>query len=371
MTQDTQLDTLPPGPAGMPKGRFVFALFLAALALLAAVAAGGGAYYLWRLQSSEAAAMQLLQRELGQLQSQARDRDAAQARDLATLRAQQKTQQEALELLTARQDDTHTRSSREWTLSEAEYLLQIANQRLQLDRDVASAIAAMAAANERLRDLADPALLAVRRQLAIELSALRSVPLLDREGLVLELISYAQRVDQLPLANAPPPAGTIGSTAAPAPTVASDWRTALDAAWQALQRLVIIRRDNQPIQPMLAPEQEYFLRQNLRLQLESARVALLRDEAESFKASLQSSADWLRQYFDTKDQAVTSAIEALDGMAQQNIRPPLPSINESLRLLRLQLAPERIMEGAAPTVPLSGLSHRLASRSLCEGRRLS
>lgn len=363
MNQETQIDTVPAETAAARPARP--ALLLAVLALLAALAAGGGAFYLWQQDNTAAQALRLVQREVEQLQTRQREHDAKLSSDLTVLRAQQKAHQDALEVLTARQDDTHSKSSREWTLREAEYLMQIANQRLQLERDVASAIVALTAANDRLREIAEPGLLPVRRQLAGELNALRAVPSLDREGMVLELISYAQRVDQLPLANAPP---KTSSTATPSntPTPATrDWRVALDAAWQALRRLVVVRRDTQPVQPMLAPAQEYFLRQNLSLQLEAARVALLRDDAVSFKAGLDSATGWLKQYFDTNDKSVSSAIEALHDMAQQNIHPTLPAIDESLRLLRLQLAPKHVMEGLAQDTRLPGL------RSLYEGRRAS
>ncbi len=367
MNQETQIDTTPSeaAAASAPARPARSALLLAVLALLAALAAGGGAFYLWRQDSDTAQALQLVQREVEQLQTQQRERDTTLRSDLAALHAQQKSQQDALDALTARQDNTHTKSSREWTLREAEYLMQIANQRLLLERDVASAIVALAAADERLRELADPALLAVRRQLATELSALRAVPSLDREGLVLELISYAQRVDQLPLANAPPKTSSTSTPTNTTTPATRDWRVALDAAWQALKRLVVVRRDTQAVLPMLAPEQEYFLRQNLGLQLEAARVALLRDDAGSFKAGLDSAANWLKQYFDTSDKSVSSAIDALHGMTQQNIHPTLPAIDESLRLLHLQLAPERVMEGMAHETQLPGVP------SLYEGRRAS
>jgi uroporphyrin-III C-methyltransferase len=373
MNQETQVDTVPSeaaaepasAPASVPARPVGAGVLLAVLALLVALAAGGGAVYLWRQDSDAAQALQLVQSEVEQLQAQQRERDTKFHSDLAALHAQQKAHQDALDALHARQDQTHTRSSREWTLREAEYLMQIANQRLQLERDVTSAIVALTAADERLRELAEPGLLVVRRQLAGELNALRAVPSLDREGMVLELISYAQRVDQLPLANAPPKTSSTSAPSNATTPATRDWHVALDAAWQSLKRLVVVRRDSQPVQPMLAPEQEYFLRQNLRLQLEAARVALLRDDPGSFKAGLDSATSWLKQYFDTSDKSVSSAIDALHDMTKLNIRPTLPAIDESLRLLRLQLAPERVMEGMAHDTQLPGL------RTVHEGRRAS
>ena len=347
MNQDPNIDTVAAVPAAPAAKSATPARVLAALAVLLAVAAVGGTFYLWRQLNDQSQGAILLQRELQQIQARARERDTSLDRDLLALRTQQEAHQDALDILKAHQDDTHTQSSREWTLREAEYLLQIASQRLQLERDVGSAIVALAAADERLQELADPALLAVRRQLAIELVALRGVSQVDREGLALQLTGYAQGIDQLPLVNAIPSHAAAGAARPPA---TRDWRTAMDNAWQALQRLVVIRRDNRPLQPLLAPEQEYFLRQNLRLQLEAARLALLRDDALSFKSSVQTAEQWLQRYFDKNNKAVSTAIDALRAMAQQNIRPALPDINESLRLLRLQLAPKHVMEGRAPTV---------------------
>ena len=210
--------------------------------------------------------------------------------------------------------------------------MAIANQRLQLEQDVRTALVALESADARLMFLADPAFHPVREQIAIELRALRAVPRLDRQGLALELSSLASAVDSLSLPGAPTRSEktTISSGA----REINGWRSFVSVLWSDLRGLVTIRQGVEAAVPLLAPEQQYFLRTNLRLQLESARLALLQQEPEIYRSALNDASAWLGRYFNAQDAATVAMKKTLKRLLAEQIVTPLPDITTSLFTLR-------------------------------------
>lgn len=218
-----------------------------------------------------------------------------------------------------------------WMLAEAEYYLQIANARLQLARSPEIALFALNYADERLRQLSDPGLTEVRRALSGEIQALEAHERLDVEGITLALANLADRVDSLPLdervADSPAEPGTV-----------DDESGGVSRAWASVKRafsgLVSVRRADEDVRPLLSPEAARFLRANLALQFQSARLALLRGEPGVYRRSLEDAADWLRQYYDADSRPVRQAIDTIGEIRDRPVEEPLPDISESLRLLR-------------------------------------
>ena len=188
------------------------------------------------------------------------------------------------------------RSTQDWAMAEVEYLLRLASDRVQLQRDVKTALVALNNADQRLLEISDPGLSKVRQQIADEIDQLKRVPVIDREGFAASLSALLARLDRLPLdrqvyqAVAAEQAGNDASEKAiQDQPVKLDWKSWQD--WQkipamigeALRKLVTIREHDQPVQPMMQPGSEIFLRQNLRLQIEAARLALLREDAVFYK----------------------------------------------------------------------------------------
>ncbi|MCO6412902.1 MAG: uroporphyrinogen-III C-methyltransferase [Thiogranum sp.] len=230
------------------------------------------------------------------------------------------------------------RSEHGWRLAEIEYLLRIASQRLQLQRDVDTAEMALQSADALLRDLADPHFLKVREQIARELEALRSVPEVDRNGIALTLGALLERIDTLAVAGARyEPKTKEGSAGFDTTATATDWKEVPGLIWAALSELFHLREHDKPLTPMLPPEREYFLRENLRLQLAAARLALLRDDAAQYRTALNASQDWLSRYFSAEDSGVKELITKIEDLLAVNIRPDLPGLSGSLRLLRQQM----------------------------------
>ena len=245
------------------------------------------------------------------------------------------------------------RSEQGWSLAEVEYLLRIANQRLQLQRDVNTAEQALIAADQRLHDLADPRYLSVREQLARDLQAVQAVPSVDIEGISLGLTAALANVDQLPVAGSryQPRVDTASENeSTQAGTTVRDWRELPRLLWSTLSGLFRIREHDKPVAPMLAPEREYFLRENLRLQLSAARLALLRDDGGQYQAILNTVQDWLDAHFADDDAKVNELVEQIDQLKAINIAPELPDISGSLTALHQQIKISE-QQSVLPLVP--------------------
>jgi uroporphyrin-3 C-methyltransferase len=356
-----------PAPPAAAKDSSRPALILALVAMILAIAMAVTSFFTWRevdrlvnsrsqdLQQAETRSAGLESR----LQDTARRIDGIQAEVDRELDEARREQQAALERLEQTQLAVERsvsqlraqmgRSQDGWLLAEVEYLLRIANQRLQLQGDTGTALAALQAADERLHELSDPGYLAVREALAREIGQLRAVPAVDRGGLALKLASLEARVDALRPAGARYISARERHGEARESLAASDWREVPALVWQAVRRLLVVRTHQEPATPMLPPEQEYFLDQNLRLTLEAARVALLQADAEQYRGSLETARRWLEQHYDREHPATASMSNELFHLLQQDIRPALPDISTSLRLLRQRLpAPEA---AAVPVEP--------------------
>ena len=218
-----------------------------------------------------------------------------------------------------------------WLLAEAEYYMQIANAQLQLAGNPELASLALELADERILQLANPALTAVRRALANELRALEVMDKPDTAGVALTLASLAGVVDSLPLRAAPGAPAARDDTPDAELTGTS---RALASLQSAIGSAVSVRRVDEAVRPFIAPEAQYFLRANLALQLQAARLAMLRNEAQVFEHSLDDAANWLTEYYDTDSTPVQSALQTIADMRGHALSVATPDIAESLRLLR-------------------------------------
>jgi uncharacterized protein HemX len=217
-----------------------------------------------------------------------------------------------------------------WLIAEAEYYLQIANAQLQLANNPRLAALALGMADERVAAVGDPALTDVRRALADELTALDGMQTADVVGVTLTLASLARVVDDLPLRT------LIGRAGTDEPVAAEG--SGLDRAWSAVRNamgsLVKHSKPGDTAIPLMTPDAEVFLRTNLKLQLQTARLALLRGEQAAFTQSLDDAARWLREYFDPAKTPVRSALETITEIRDAAAPGEKPDISESLRLLR-------------------------------------
>lgn len=228
-----------------------------------------------------------------------------------------KEQQQALESLykeLARDRD-------QFALSDIEQILLTASQQIQLAGNVKAAIIGLETADQRLLRLDKPQFTRLRQAIGNDLARLRATPFVDQAGISFRLNALAENVEQWPLSSA--------HTKAPAKAGKAGLRLTHDL-WSEFKNLVQIRRLDQGEPALLTPEQEYFLRQNLKLRLLTARLSLLSRDATGYRTDLQAAEKLLARYFNTQDAAVAAAKAELGKLAVLNAAPALPELKESL-----------------------------------------
>jgi len=154
----------------------------------------------------------------------------------------------------------------------------------------------------------------------------------DTEGVTLTLASLAAVVDSLPLKHEVDLSVDEGEAALDPELTGVD--RALASMKSAIDSAITVRRVDETVQPLIAPESQYFLRANLALQLQAARLAMLRGEESVFRQSLDDAASWLTEYFDTESAAVRSSLQTITEIHGSAFSVATPDISESLRLLR-------------------------------------
>jgi len=218
-----------------------------------------------------------------------------------------------------------------WLLAEAAHLLRLANQRLVMARDPAASLALLQGADDVLREIDDPTLHDVRAAIAANMAALRAVPKVDVEGLYLRLSALIEQAGQLVIFDMP----RQPDRARPAP--AEEWRGRLHQGYEAalarLSEYLVIRRRDVPMQALMDPQWEGLVRQNLRMLLEQAQVALLSGNQALYAASLERAQHWVGQFLQSDTAAATALSAELTQMAGQTVVQTLPDISRSLRAM--------------------------------------
>lgn len=254
---------------------------------------------------------------------------AAKVSLLETRYAEAQSQRAALEALYQ-----ELSSSRDATaLAQVEQMLLIAGQQLQLSANVKAALIAMQQADEYLKRMDRPSLNGLRKVISRDMDRLRALPNVDVPGINLRLDNLIAAVDVLPLAQdiRIPQETATAVLAAPA---GSGWQKLLHEIWEDAKHLVRIENMQKQELPLLSPTQTFFLRENLKLRLLSARLALLgRDEA-SFRHALQAAQEWVARYFDAKSAQGALAITTLQKLRESGISIELPDVSASLEAVR-------------------------------------
>ena len=284
-----------------------------------------------KLNSEIKKAKLVLQEQKQAIQDQS-DQSLKQAEEIEQERLAITRKADAMQLAVDQVNLKIGRSQGQWQIAEAEYLMRIANHRLSLSKDSQTAIAALQQADRKLLESGDPAYYSVREKLADEMSQLQSLQLPDIAGMAATLQSLAASVNQLKIAGLPEATST-NVAAAEQQHSERNLDTLLEDSWKGFKDLMVIRRHDQPVSAMLPPSQQYFLYQNLQLQLESARLALLRQENILFKSSLETASEWLQSFFDPNDAATQNMQQTLQGIQATDLDPKLPDISGSLSLL--------------------------------------
>lgn len=299
------------------------------------LATSGGFYTLWenqqQFQLKQIISSQRIDQELDNLKKQQTETATQYETRLQTLQtAQDNLFQNLTNLI---RDKKHLRN--DWLLAEAEYLVQLANHRLLLEKDVATALVALKAADARLAEVTDPALLAIRKILKNDIIRLNNIPTVDQAGLSITLSALSNNIQNLPLRTPDPKTHKITSADKPLDTPDVKSIKELPAAiWRDIKSLIVIRRHDKPVEPLLAPDQHFFLEQNLGLLLEQSRLALLNGQNKIYQDRLQATAKWIAQFFDTEHNVTRNMLASIEELTKFDIDPALPDISSTFSAIQ-------------------------------------
>ena len=242
--------------------------------------------------------------------------------------AESRDQQEVLQTLY----DQLAENREATAVTEVEQFLTIATQQLQLAGNVKSALLALQAADKRLEPLNLPRAIQLRETLNADMEILRKLPQVDIMAMSAQLQLIADLCATLPLISERQP--TLNANAAQLGSTKDTQKNALQklglSIWLDIKNLVTIERIDRPEPPLLSAEHAFYLRENLKLRLLTARIALLQHDEATFTADLKTANQWLNQYFDTKHPNAIKAFSLLKQLSVNNIGIELPLLTESL-----------------------------------------
>lgn len=239
---------------------------------------------------------------------------------------QQHTSQRLAQLPGADTDD--------WLIAEAEYLLRLANQRLNLEKDWQGALAILVAADGILLETQNPQLDSIRFILANEIVTLRAVPAVDVTGAVSRIQAIQEQITQLEWMPRTLPQEVPKVETSDDKVELSAWKKFLDKAWKGLNTIVRVRDNGKALPAPLTPDQYYYLQQNMQLMLEQAQVALVRQQADLYLHSINRTEAWLNEFVRGETAQAQALQQTLNELAQWNVAPVFPDISGSLIELR-------------------------------------
>ncbi len=243
----------------------------------------------------------------------------------------------------------------EWALAEIEQVLSTASQQLQLAGNVQGALIALQNADRSLSHSDKPQFITIRRAIARDTDKLKALPSLDLIGVALRIDNVITQVDTLPMLSDEKPSLPAPAPKAPkfdkqgkqlavvAPTTPPDtymgraqatWQAWTGEMWNEMRQLIRVRRVDTPAALMLSPEQAYFLRENLKLRLLNARLALMSRNESAFRTDMAAAQDALVKYFDARAASTQSAQTLLRQVQANNVAIEMPSLSDSLNAVR-------------------------------------
>lgn len=248
---------------------------------------------------------------------------------LETKLAESQNQQVALEAMY----QELSRNRDEWSLTEIEQILSIANQQLQLAGNVPGALSALQAADNRLQRIDKPQLAGLRKVIDQDVQKLKALPFIDLVGMSVKLDNLIAGIDNLPLLSESR-IGQESDNASPPQQSGGPIRRWTAGIWREIRQLVRVQNMERSDVPLLNPDQRFFLRENLRLRLMTARLALLSHDETTYKYDLNSAREWLGRYFDTQNRNVRNYDAVMRQLIDSSISIELPDISGSMDAVR-------------------------------------
>lgn len=335
---------------------------LGAIAIVLVIALGAGLYYHGHQQ---ALAQQAENNELSdQLTALHNEQAQEKLRINALINQQNKalsvadqlqtSQSQQLKELEAKVAAISGSDAKNWLLAQADFLVKLAGRKLWSDQDVTTAGALLKSADESLAEMNDPSLIDVRRALTEDIASLASVSQIDFDGIILKLNQLSNQVDDLRLADNNSDEAPMDEDDGEVSSSLTEWRQNLVKSWHNfMSEFITVRRRDSSAEPLLAPNQDVYLRENIRSRLLVAAQAVPRHQNEVYQQSLETVSTWVRAYFDVNDPTTKAFLSQLDELSQQSINMDVPTELKSQPLLEklMQTRVRNLM--ATPSVPAS------------------
>ena len=326
---------------------------LSLLAILIALGVGGAGYYFGQQQVDE------FQQKLTALEAQINNKTVVSApaqevkfdtTQLAQLESANKATQNKIaqveELINAKSHElvglqsqinkvsaqANAQQPTDWLFSEADFLLNNALRKLVLDNDVDTAVSLLKLADETLAKVNNSQSAAIRSAINQDLKQLLSVAGVDQNAVMQKLSQLANTVDELPVLDVN---FDDDQNATKLSDSLSDWaENAEKSATSFLNHFIRISpKHSADRKELLAPNQDIYLRENIRLRLQLAIMAIPRQQNELYKQSLEAVASWIRSYFDTNAEVTQSFLKLVDELSEVSIYVDVPSQLQSLSML--------------------------------------
>ncbi|MFQ1645577.1 uroporphyrinogen-III C-methyltransferase [Aeromonas veronii] len=315
---------------------------LGGVAILLALGLTGGLYLHGHKNAvAQQAELAQLKQQLASALSKIDQTSSKDAEQLAALDQTQQRLQGEMQGLQNRVLDLNDKRPNDWMLAESEYLVRMAGRKLWLEHDLVSAITLLGNADERIAALNDPSLMPIRKALAEDIAKLKGMPRIDREGLTLKLAALSDQIELLPLSTVSMPE----AKAEPDQAVSAnpdEWESNLKKNWvKFTENFVTIRRRDGAVEALLSPQQEIFLRENLKTKLLQAQLSVYHEQQALYEDSLDKAQRWLTQYFDTDNSATRYMQGEIDKLKGEQIQIDYPAQFKTQAMLE-QVLTERL-----------------------------
>lgn len=315
---------------------------LGSIAIALVIILGAGLYYHGHRQAlGQTAEISSLSEQLNELKkSQLQDKQqissllSQQDKSLQTAERQQDSFSRQLNELQEKIANVSGNDTKTWMLAQADFLVKLAGRKLWSDQDVTTAAALLKSADSSLADMNDPSLIEVRRALNEDVASLAAVAQVDFDGIILKTNQLSNQVDDLLLADNTTGDSPMDSDSEELSGSLKEWRQNLVKSWHSfISNFVTIRRRDSSAEPLLAPNQDVYLRENIRSRLLIAAQAVPRHQDETYKQSIETVSTWVRAYFNTTDPSTKAFLEELDNLSQQAISMDVPDQLKSQPML--------------------------------------
>jgi len=317
-------------------------LALSAIAIAIALAAGVGLYgWVKQQTSTQSATSDALVNQITVLQKAQETQKSQYDEQIKQQAAQLDESQRQQAALTKQLDEMQQKvamisgtDAKTWLLAQADFLVKLAGRKLWSDQDVTTAAALLKSADASLADMNDPSLINARQAITTDIAALSGVAQVDYDGIILKVNQLSNQIDNLRLDDNNDDDSPMDSDSSELSSSISEWRVNLQKSWQNfMDSFITVRRRDETAVPLLAPNQDIYLRENIRSRLLVAAQAVPRHQEETYKQALDNVSSWVRAYYDTDDANTKAFLEDLDKLSQQSIIMNVPESLQSQPLL--------------------------------------